>query len=84
MRKFEIAGFSRISKAAARKLYNAGHIVYFCAVNMRPGAPWNSECAVQLNPADSEPFENRVKGFEFYNCVDCETGKYTAFYVKGV
>lgn len=84
MRKIEIAGFSRISKAAARKLYNAGQIVYFCAVNMRPGAPLNPECGVQLDPADPEPFENRVNAFEFYNCADCETGKYTAFYVKGV
>jgi hypothetical protein len=39
MCKFEIAGFSRISKAAARKMYNAGQIVYFCAVNMRPRCP---------------------------------------------
>lgn len=84
MRKIEIAGFSRISKAAARKLYNAGQIVYFCAVNMRPGAPLNPECGVQLDPAYPEPFENRVNAFEFYNCADCETGKYTAFYVKGV
>lgn len=51
---------------------------------MRPGAPLNPECGVQLDPADPEPFENRVNAFEFYNCADCETGKYTAFYVKGV
>lgn len=83
MRKFEIAGFSRISKAAARKLYDAGQTVYFCAVNMRPGAPWNPECKVQFNQADLETFEQRVNAFEYYNC-SSETGKYTAFYVKGV
>lgn len=83
MRKFEIAGFSRISKAAARKLYNAGQIVYFCAVNMRPGAPSNPEIAQRLDPANPEPFEKRVNAFEYYNCSN-ETGKYTAFYVKGV
>lgn len=84
MRKFEIAGFSRISKAAARKLYNAGQIVYFCPVNLRPGTPWHCECAQQLNPVDPCTFENLVNTFMFYNCTDCETGKYIAFYVKGV
>lgn len=83
MKKIEIAGFSRIGKAAARKMYNAGQIVYFCAVNMRPGAPWNPEIAQQINPADPETFEQRVNAFEYYNC-SSETGRYTAFYVKGV
>ena len=32
MRKFELNGFSRITKAEARRLYDAGPIVYFCPV----------------------------------------------------
>lgn len=81
MNKYSVNGFTRISKAAARKLYNAGQIVYFCACNMRPGCDWHPEIAVQQT---GEPFENRVNNFQWYNCINSETGKYTAFYIRGV
>ena len=84
MRKYEIAGFSRISKVAARRLYDAGQIVYFCPVNLRPCTPWHCECAQQLNPVDPYTFEQLVNSFTAYNCINSETGKYIAFYVKGV
>lgn len=84
MRKFVIIGFSRISKAKARKLYNAGQIVYFCPVNLRPGTPWHNECAQQLNSVDPYTFEQLVNAFTAYNCINSETGKYIAFYQKGV
>lgn len=84
MRKFELNGFSRISKAEARRLYDAGQIVYFCPVNLRPGTPWHCETAQQFNPVDPCTFEQLVNTFMFYNCTDCETGKYIAFYEKGV
>ena len=84
MHKINIDGYSRISKAAARKLYDAGQAVYFCACNLRPGWPYNPECRVQLALTDPETFDNIVNAFTFYNCTGAETGKYPAFYVKEV
>ncbi|HEY6565143.1 MAG TPA: hypothetical protein VIY86_11635 [Pirellulaceae bacterium] len=36
-----MAEFKRITKAAARKLFNAGKPIYLCPHKMRPGFPWN-------------------------------------------
>lgn len=81
MRKITVNGYKRITKQAAKKLYNAGKIVYFCPVNLRPGKPWNPEISF-YDCAEDLSFERAVAGFEIYNCTCKETGKYTAFYVE--
>lgn len=81
MNKYTIDGYTRISKARARKMFNNGETVYFCARNLRPGKPWYPESAINKERAFNT-FENVVNAFEFYNCVNSETGKYTAFYTR--
>lgn len=85
MRYFRVDGFQRISKAEARRAFNAGAPVYLCAVHLRPGGPWHPECCIWNAPDDGDDkidFETAVAAFEFYNCTDYKTGKYAAYYVK--
>jgi hypothetical protein len=79
MNKYTIDGYTRISKARARKMFNNGDPVYMCPVNLRPGRPWYPEICFYKT---GENFEKSVFAFEFYNCINNETGKYTAFYIR--
>lgn len=84
--------YSRINKASARKQYLQGKTIFLLPCNFRFGSPWFS--AFPLDPETQKEFaideigmENRfnslVNSFEYYNCTNRETGKYTAFYVEG-
>lgn len=78
MRQYSIGGYVRISKAEARRAFNAGETVYFCACNMRPGAPWHPETAA--DNSDGGSFAAAVGWAEHYNCTSAETGRYLAYY----
>ena len=73
--------YTRISKAAARHAYYENKNLCFCPVNLRPGSPWNPEILCNLENMDGRIFEQTINAFEFYNCANTETGKYTAFYI---
>ena len=47
MNKRMVAGFTRISKRAAEKRYNAGEVVILCPVKLRPGFPYFPEIPVK-------------------------------------
>lgn len=78
--------WERITKKQARAAYNNGLTVLFCPVNMRPFTPWHFEIDVNKNfeGYNGVSFEKAVNAFEFYNCTDNETGRYTAFYIPVV
>lgn len=92
MNKISIDGFTRISKAKARKLYDSGEDVFLCAVNMRPNfgavkatkSEWLETKVVDgfvtVVPRN-DGFECLCNCFSFYNC-DKERGYYPAFYVR--
>ena len=75
--------FKRINKAQAKRAYNNGLTVLFCPVNMRPFTPWHLEIDVNksFEGYNGVSFEKAVNAFEYYNCTDNETGRYTAFYI---
>ena len=89
--EFEKNGFTfiRIPKNKARVAYNNGLTVLMCPVNLRPGAPWYPETSFTKQrdykpfyPGDPEnDFDYHVNCFEIRNCINSETGKYTAFYI---
>lgn len=81
MTRFVIAGLVRVTKQAARRIYNAGGIIFLCPVNLRPGAPWNPECAAQISE-EGRTFDSVVNAFSAYNCTTSEAGRYPAFYVR--
>lgn len=73
----------RINKTMARKLYNNGIDVLFIPCNLRPDSPYGLGIWENINLGDEKiPFEKLVNHFEIYNCIDSETGKYTAFYIE--
>ena len=80
MRDIRINGYKRITKRTAKKLYEMGHPILLCPVNLRPGGMWGIGCFVIKK--EGRTFEQDVSEFEFYNCYNSETGYYAAFYVK--
>lgn len=82
--------FERITKAQARRCYKMGLTVIVCPCNLHPFTPWHVE--TRLNRHDREhltldeigvinDFNNQIASFEYYNCTNRETGKYSAFYI---
>lgn len=90
MRKYSFTNngktWERITKKQARAAYNNGLTVLFCPVNMRPFTPWHLEIDVNKNfeGYNGVSFEKAVNAFENYNCINNETGRYTAFYIPVV
>lgn len=75
--------WERIDKKSAQKAYDDGATVLFCPVNMCPFTPWHLEVEVNKNHKIyiGRTFDEVVAAFEYYNCMNDETGRYTAFYI---
>lgn len=90
MNRVEINGWIRITKAKARKLYDAGKTIRVCPCKVNPCNEYyplsfdiNKDDNFTVEQLDWElKFDARVNRFEYYNCQYNETGKYSAFYVK--
>jgi hypothetical protein len=82
--------YKRINKTAAKKAYINNKNVVLCPCNLRPGGPWSPEVTVNYNNRDETEqdtpanvyFDKVLMYFEYYNCINTETGKYTAFYIE--
>lgn len=83
--------FKRINKKDARTAYKNGLTVILSPVNMHPFNSWSGYPYI-VNRKDRSQFvadetgiindfNNLVNSFEFYNCPNSETGRYTAFYI---
>lgn len=82
--------YKRVNKQTARKAFKNGSDVIVCACNLRPGAPWYPEYIANRKNREQfvvdeigvlKDFENLVNSYEYYNCTDTGTGKYSAFYI---
>ena len=92
MNAMKFGNLTRISKAAARKLWGKRDMS-LCPGNLRPGFPWRpnvdvfaAEVAGRLaseyeHERKAASFDTYVASFEWYNCPSRETGLYTAFYL---
>lgn len=86
--------WERITKKQARTAYNNGLTVLFCPVNMRPFGMWGGGVEINIKHdtdvgildkwTKENSFDRALNSFEFYNCTDNETGRYTAFYIPVV
>lgn len=83
--------FERVSKAKAKQAFVAGFTIAFCPSNLRPGTMWHPEYITSREMrsdyiADDigaeNDFHNLLNSFEYYNCTNTETGKYTAFFIE--
>lgn len=75
--------FKRVNKRLARIAYNNGLTIRFCPVNIRPGSFWGLDMDINkhFQNCGDQSFESVLNAFEYYNCRDNETGRYTAFYI---
>lgn len=82
--------FKRINKKTARTAYKNGLTVIICPCNLRPFTHWHPEMTINKKDrahlvADeigvNNDFTNHINSFEYYNCINSETGKYSAFYI---
>ena len=82
--------FKRIDKKTARTAYKNGLTVIICPCNLRPFTPWHNEHRINRKDRAQfvvdeigvvNDFNNLVNSFEYYNCINSETGKYSAFYI---
>lgn len=72
----------KIRKTKARKLFNEGQVIYLLPCKMRVDNVWQKPHEV-VKSEENNDFDKVVNSFEYYNCQYNETGKYTAFYIKG-
>jgi len=79
MNKLSVNGLSRISKQAAKKLYNNNIPIYFNPSKLTPFSAWGEP--FEIHNDGMSTFESRVNSFEYYNCTN-ETGLYTMFFKK--
>ena len=82
--------YKRINKKSAIFAYMAGKAIVLSPVNFNPFGPW--VIGPTLNKKDragyvaddigvKNDFLNLVNSFEYYNCINSETGRYSAFYI---
>jgi len=71
----------QIQKRTAKKFFDSGETIYLQSSNFHPFGFWSTcvECN-KININSNDPFENIVSSFEYYNCINKETGLYTTFY----
>ena len=79
----------RISKKKAFSLYHAGFTVLLQSCNFTPENQYQpaieankAERTTRYSAKDAESLSDMIHNFEWYNCVDSETGLYTSFYVN--
>lgn len=82
MNKMENETFKRISKAAARKMWNTGkaYEIYVMPCKVRLGGMWFYPVPL-CYPDGKTVFDNAVNEYEIFNCC-AEVGKYSSFFVK--
>lgn len=73
-------GYSRITKAEARKRYSSGASTYVLPCKMSPENHW-SEPLLMVNDSMGTTFECWLNGFCYYNC-DRVRGTYPSFYIR--
>lgn len=82
--------YKRINKKTAISAYMAGVTVVLSPVSLNPFGHWC--CGYRANRKDRadlvvdetgarNDFINRIGSFEYYNCINSETGRYSAFYI---
>ena len=84
------ATYKRINKKQAGREYLAGNTIILCPCNLRPFSPWAPEFPLNRKMREQfiideigakNDFYNYVASYEYYNCTNSQTGKYTAYYI---
>ena len=71
--------YTRISKTAAKKMFESGREILLRPMHLRPGEPYHPECAIKKGEQD---FDAYIAMFKFHTANNRETGFYPAFYIE--
>lgn len=83
MNNYSINGYTRISKATARKLWNEGKPFWMVACNLRPGGEFGILMTNRKKGTGKLlNFDTIYNFYCYYGCVNNETGRYPAFYTN--
>ena len=91
MKRITMNGYTRISKAEARKRFYAGETILICPCKMRPNDKWHGGSFTfdleqereQFGITEGEEqgwFDRIVENFATWNCNYKELGTYPAYY----
>lgn len=84
------SAFTRVNRKRALTAYKNGMTVVVCPVNLRPFSPWHPEYSLNINSLQQyiteemsveDGFNKFLNEYEYYNCINNETGRYAAFYI---
>ena len=82
--------WKRITKKEAQKAFIDGKTLVVVACNIKPFSPLGQEYILKksgfIGYSDIgllEAYQKQINSFTYYNCINAETGKYPAFYVRG-
>ena len=70
----------RVDKRKARNLFNKGIEIYLVPSNFVPFGAWFQPYQIELS-CDIE-FDTLVNNFNYYNCINSETGYFPSFYIN--
>lgn len=79
MNEYRGQTFTRISKAAAKKLYERGEEIYMLPCKLNPEGMYFQPMGLQIDEENGSAFDSAVNAAEYYNC-NYECGYYMAFY----
>nr|DAG02237.1 MAG TPA: hypothetical protein [Siphoviridae sp. ctmqu18]DAI46367.1 MAG TPA: hypothetical protein [Caudoviricetes sp.] len=70
--------YKKVDKRVARKLFDAGGVVYLAPCKANPCSDWVGLIDIRK---ESAAFDTVINKFEYYNC-NTELGKRAAYYVE--
>lgn len=73
--------YLRVTKAKARKAFDACEVVILCPVKLYPFGGFRPSCMFQNTQSDLT-FDDVVTQFVYYNCQLNETGYYPSYWVQ--
>ena len=77
----ETITIKQIQKRTARKLFEAGEVIYLQSSNFHPFGMWSQCMDIKKDIDNNVSFDSIVNNFEYYNCSN-KQGLYASFYKK--
>jgi len=70
----------KVSKSVARKMFNAGEVVYIVPCKANPDSMWFRDSMIVISKLRTDNFDSIVDKFEYYNC-NYGMGRRAAYYI---
>ena len=74
--------YHRITKAIARKAYNAGKTILLAPCKMNPNSIWFASARISSKIPECGDFDKEVNAYEYFtSCYNSQFGRYAAYYI---